>query len=551
MKAKSTALVVLLSAASILLSGCYSCGTYHRWKKDGPVAPEVEHKFFWHKDCMPLRAAQEEQREPVPAPAPAPRPAPAPAVAPAPAASDCGPYIVRQVYPSPDCGVIQLDKTMPREVQLNAPFNYSIRVTNLTGVPVTDIVVTEQTDKNYKYASSDPAARADGNRLVWSIDRLEPRAGKEIIVVGSATGTDCMEHCSSVTYVIPACAYVMVTEAKIKVTKEASEEVLVCDPIQVKYVVANTGTGVARDVKVVDTLPDGVQTGDGKGQVLYTVGDLAPAQSKTFSALLKAQKTGKYSSNAVATASGGVKVESSATTTLVTQPVLAITKTGPEKLFLGRPVSYEIKLTNKGDGVAKDVVIEDAIPAGVTAPKPSDAGVISGSKALWRVGTLAPNASKTVSISYMPSQIAALSNTASATAYCADGVRASASTTVSGIAAILLEVIDVDDPIALGDEETYIIVATNQGTMPDTNISIVCTLEENFQYVSSGGATTGTLTGNTITFAPLPSLAPKAKATWQVKLKALKAGDVRIRVEMNTDQLGRPVVETEATHIYE
>ncbi len=538
MKAKQMVLVVLLLVAPMVLSGCYSCGSYHEWKGNGPVAPEVEHKVFWAKECVPLNAAKEEPKKEEPKPVAA-------------APSDCGPYIVTQVYPSPDCGVIQLDKSLPKEVQLNSTFDYTIRVTNLAATPLTDVVVTEHVGKNYKFASSSIPGKVDGNKIMWGIDRLDPKTSKEIKVVGSATTTDCVEQCSTVTYVMPACAYVNVTEAKLRLTKEATPAVLICDPIQVKFVVTNTGTGVARNVKVVDTLPAGLQTTAGQNEVAFAVDSLAPGESKTFAATLKAQKVGKYSNKGLATSAAGIKVESNVTETVVTQPILAITKTGPERLYLGRPVSYEIVLTNKGDGVAKDTILEDTIPAGVTDVKVSAGGVVSGSKASWTVGTLAPGASKTVTIAYMPSQAAALQNTASATAYCADGVRASVTTSVQGIAAILLEVIDVDDPIALGEEETYIIVATNQGSAPDTNITIVCTLEENFQFVSAGGATAGALTGNTVKFAPLPTLAPKAKATWQVKLRALKAGDVRFMVEMNTDQLGRPVVETEATHVYE
>lgn len=541
MNTKTTTLIVLLFAAIFVVSGCYSCKSYHEWKGNGPVAPEVAEKFFWDKDCVPLNAAEEEPEAPEPKPV-APKPVAA--------STECGPYIVSQVYPSPDCGVIQVDKSMPKEVQLNATFDYSIRVTNLTQTPVTDIVITEYTSKNYKYASSSLEAKADGNKLVWSIDRLDPKASQEIKVVGSATSTECVEQCSTVTYVIPTCAYVKVTQAKLGVTKEATNAVLICDPIQVKYVVTNTGSGVARNVKVVDTLPEGLQTTAGQKEVVYTVDALAPGQSKSFAATLKAQKTGKFTSQAVAT-SGNIKVESSATETVVTQPVLAITKTGPQKLYLGRAVSYEIKLTNKGDGVAKDVVIEDTIPAGVTSPKPSDGGVVSAGKAVWKVGTLAPNASKTVSISYMPSQVSSLSDTASATAYCAEGVRASASTSVLGIAAILLEVVDLVDPVEVGTETTYVITATNQGTAVGTNISITCTLEDNYEYVSSGGVTNGSLTGKVVQFTPLSSLAPKAKATWQVKVKALKTGDVRFKVEMNTDQIERPVEETEATNLYQ
>ena len=87
--------------------------------------------------------------------------------------------------------------------------------------------------------------------------------------------------------------------------------------------------------------------------------------------------------------------------------------------------------------------------------------------------------------------------------------------------------------------------------MADTDIAIVCTLEENETYVSSSGATRGRLEGNKITFQPLGSLAPKAKAQWNVVVKAVKAGDVRFTVTMNSDQLTRSVEETESTNLYE
>jgi len=114
-----------------------------------------------------------------------------------------------------------------------------------------------------------------------------------------------------------------------------------------------------------------------------------------------------------------------------------------------------------------------------------------------------------------------------------------------------MEVIDLEDPIEVGSRTTYLITVTNQGSAPDTNIRIVCALEDKIQYVSSGGATAGSIMGNTASFAPLHSLAPKARATWQVVVRGVRPGDVRFRVTMSSDQLTRPVEETEATHLYE
>jgi uncharacterized repeat protein (TIGR01451 family) len=114
-----------------------------------------------------------------------------------------------------------------------------------------------------------------------------------------------------------------------------------------------------------------------------------------------------------------------------------------------------------------------------------------------------------------------------------------------------LEVVDVEDPVRVGSQTTYIISVTNQGSAAATNIRITCLLENNVQYVSSAGATSGSKDGQMVKFLPLSSLEPKARAAWRVVVSAVKPGDVRFKAVLNADQLTRPVEESEATHIYE
>ena len=71
------------------------------------------------------------------------------------------------------------------------------------------------------------------------------------------------------------------------------------------------------------------------------------------------------------------------------------------------------------------------------------------------------------------------------------------------------------------------------------------------EYTSAEGPTQATVQGKTITFAPLGHLAPREKVTWRVVVRAAEAGDVRFKVTLNTDQLQRPVEETESTKMYE
>jgi uncharacterized repeat protein (TIGR01451 family) len=448
-------------------------------------------------------------------------------------------------------GAVRIEKVMPAMVQLNAPFEYTIKVTNMTDMTLADVEVKERIPASLKNLSSSPAGKIEGNMAVWNMATLGPKASEKIVVKGTATEAGCLQTCANATYTVLACVNTQVVQPALALTKSAPANVTMCDPIPMTFTVTNKGTGTAANVKLSDTLPAGLTTQDGKAAIEMNLGNLAPGQSVSRTVVTKAAKTGTYKNQAMAVADGNLKAQSEMTTTVVTQPVLAIEKTGSKKVFLGRSMDYTITVTNKGDTAATQTVLTDTVPAGVTGVKASDNGTVAGSQITWNIGTLAPNASKKVSVSYTPTGGGEFCNTAKATAVCAEAVTAQACTTVEGIAAVLLEVIDVSDPIEIGGNETYIITVTNQGSAPDTNIVIKAMLEDSMQYVSSSGASNGSFAGGTVTFAPLPTLAPKAKATWQVVVKAVKSGDVRFTITMNSDQLGREVRETEATKFYE
>jgi len=303
-------------------------------------------------------------------------------------------------------------------------------------------------------------------------------------------------------------------------------------------------------VQIVDRLPAGWQSADGKTDWVFDVGALAPGQTRQVTGSLKAVKTGEYVNKAVARAQGGVTAEATATT-FVRQPVLAIAKTGPAKQYFGRPITYEITVTNKGDAPAAQAVVEDTIPSGAQGVQMEPAGTVSGAKVLWQLGTLAVNAAKKVRITYTPAEAESVTQASMATGICAEPVSATAKTMLFGVAAVLLEVVDTDDPVLVGGRTTYRITVVNQGSCPSTKVQITAIVEDTEEILAGNGPTPVTVEGRTARFAPLATLAPKAQATWQVTIKALKAGDVRFRATMTTAELERNVEETEATRLYE
>lgn len=230
------------------------------------------------------------------------------------------------------------------------------------------------------------------------------------------------------------------------------------------------------------------------------------------------------------------------------QPMVEITKRCPSLRYLGRRATYEITVSNRGNGPAQNVVVTDVIPSGIDFISADNNGTRQGNNIVWRVGTLKAGDSRVLKATFGCNRIGKYRNTASVT-YCAEAV-ASCEMEVKGISAILLECVDDPDPIELNGTMTYTITVTNQGSSVGTNIAIECTLPAEEEYVSSTGPTNGQSQGKRLSFAPLPSLAPKAKAVYKVTVRGVAVGDVRFRVQMKSDQMDSPVMETESTRIY-
>lgn len=525
-----------------LMTGCESTGSSSSGDAQGGRWIRPDGEIWW--DDAARRAAAGQPVETAPAAAERTAPAPAPA---RPTSSNAVYYPTGHAQNA----ALLVERMAPAEAIVGAPFDYVIKVTNVSPTTLDNVLVEEVLPGGYTFASSVPEpSKRDGSLLGYNLGTLSPGQSKTITIKGAANGAGTLEACARVYYTLPVCQTINVVAPALQVAKTAPAEVLLCDPFPIKIVVTNTGTGIARGVIVKDQLPAGLMTVDGKSLVEFSAGDLGSGQSKEFTVNVKADKTGRYTNTATADAAGNLSAKSGETVTVVRQPVLEIAKRGPAKVFIGRPITYEITVSNKGDAAAANTVIEDPVPAGATFVSATDGGALNGNTVVWNLGSLAAGASKTVSVTMNVASIGTINNIATAKATCANQVSANTGTEFAGIPAILLEVVDNPDPVMVGDSTTYTIVATNQGSLTGTNIKIVCVLEDEMAFVSAGGATASTVNGKTITFASLASLPPGASATWTVVVRAVEGGDVRFSTSMTSDQLSRPVEETEATNFY-
>jgi uncharacterized repeat protein (TIGR01451 family) len=453
------------------------------------------------------------------------------------------------------CGVpcgssIQLEKIVPTEVRNNCPFEYQIKLTNLCGDTLSNVVVTDQLPENLRFECATPEMTSmEGGLARWELGCLGPNECMIISINAIAEGEGCISSCAKVTYENPVCAMMNIVESKLTLSKCAPECAMQCDRIPLSYVITNCGNANACDVMIKDHLPDGLITCDGSDVVCFNAGEICAGESKEFQVFVDPVDVGTFGSLASATSSTCDAVESNYAATKVIKPDLEIVQSGPSEQYICRDVCYTVTVMNKSDCTAEDTVVMTDVPCNAYLSC-SEGGQLCGDQIRWNVGDLAPGASRTYNFVLTGNQPGILESKSQAQAYCAEPVCAESETVISGIPALLMEVVDLCDPIEVGQTEAYIITITNQGTATATNVMIGAQLEDNWQYVSSSGPTVGQIQGSRITFGALPQLCPGDKAVWRVNAKAISEGDTRFKAMMNSDQLTRDVEETEATNVF-
>ncbi len=446
---------------------------------------------------------------------------------------------------------IWVEKSMPSQVVAGKSFQYVITAKNLRDCALEDVVVSERFTGFQGQSASPEAASMSAQGAEWALGYMEPHEVKTITVTGVASASGTASTCTKVTYNPVLCCGTEVISPSLAVVLEAPSQVLLCDPLPVKVTVTNTGTGYAKDVKVTQELPQGLMTTDGKTSVTVDVGDLAGGASKVYNLDLKAQQAGSFANQANAADAYGLTASSGPVSTTVVQPELRVGIEGPSKIFVTKNADYRVTVQNTGNADSANTTVMATIPSGMQFVSASEGGSGSGNSVVWNIGTLAAGQQANLGATFRAVSGGSGQSVATAAGYCCQEAVAKVQSEVEGIPAILLEVVDTEDPIQVGGTEKYYVTVTNQGSAPDQNIVVKVGFEDNLDFVSAAGPTQGASSDvKSVEFAPLASLGAGQKATWEVTAKAVKEGDHRTTVVMTSDVISRPVQETEATRIY-
>lgn len=497
------------------------------------------------------------------------------------------------MYPTGDreSSVIMVEKIGPAEVRAGAPYDYQIRVTNLTDAPLAGVQVTQALPASLSIDSAQPAVsdmqkvnpttqpsgqqaqttqpaqqqaqttqpsqqQQQLNVAQWRIGELGAGEARVIQVRAFAGQVGTFASCITADYQPTLCTMTKVVQPQLTISKRAPERIDICDPLIYTYTVANRGTGVAQGVRIEDPLPEGLTTEDGKQQVALDVGDLPAGESKDVEVTLKAERSGEFASRAVAVSESD-KAYSDNTTTTIIQPNLAIEISAPQQQVVNQQFAYEVTVTNNGQAPAEEAMLKLNVPDGAEWVRGDEfelaegeaqlAGATEGGSEQLGLGTLPPGESKTLRLTFVGREAGEAKIAATANAACAEAATASAVTKIATVPALQVWVVDAQDPVQVGSQTSYIVRVKNEGSGPARNVSLTGSLPQGMKFVSGEGATEVKSQENQLSFGPLATLAAGDEVQWTVQASAEKAGTVQFRVQLNSEQMSQAVPAGEPT----
>jgi uncharacterized repeat protein (TIGR01451 family) len=446
---------------------------------------------------------------------------------------------------------ISIEWIGPPVAKVGQAGDYTLVVHNTCNIPVQQVLVRVKMPNGLTVSATEPKGVAEGNVLVWDLGTMSAKQEKNLQMKLLADSKGDLMPQAWVTFTGTSVMRLKVREPKLVLKASSPEKVLIGDAAAFTLTVTNPGDGAADQVKIHTILSDGLE--HARGNKFDTdIGNLAPGESRSVQVICGTKMGGIQKCDSTADAEGGLKGSDTASVNVI-MPRLDLEIHGPGLKYLERKGLYTLKVTNPGDAPATNVTVADVVPPGFKVLAASDGGRhdFSTRAVSWFLGEVGPGQTRQVQLEVQAINPGEFTHTA--TAVGARGLRAEAHcmTKVEGLSALLIEMIDTEDPIEVGGETAYEIRITNTGSKTETDIKLVATVPDKMEFKRAEGPVRYHEEAKVIVFEPLDKLAPKADAIFRVFVKASEAGTVRFKIQVNSANITEPIIKMEPTRIYD
>ena len=448
---------------------------------------------------------------------------------------------------------LSIQKFAPEEIQVGQPAVWTISVRNESKITAVGVQIHDVIPQGAHLVSTNPIAQVSSNgEITWNVGNMPSGTMATVRMELTPMREGEIGSVASVTSRSETSAKSVATRPMLKVETFGDAVVLLGNKTELSIVVSNPGTGTARDVVLSETVPPELQF-EGGSELRYEVGDLKPGESKTVKLPLTAVRPGKFQNRILAKSGFNLGTDSSLEME-VTAPAIQMEIKGPSKRFLDKEGTFRLIATNSGTATAKNVEMQARIPNGWEFLSANHLGTYmqENQTVVWKLEELGPAASAEAELVLVPKEIGNFAMSYSAVADTCQTVNGTKNLSVEGIAALMFQVVDSNDPVQIGEETKYTVEVVNQGSKPAEDVQVTINIPSGLQIVSSEetARSVNLQDGAQIVFQPISSLAPKATKVYRFTLRGVTSGDQRVVVKLSSREFQTPIIKEESTRVF-
>ena len=450
----------------------------------------------------------------------------------------------------PQQPTLVIQKFAPGEIQVGKPAKFVVQIRNAGAQSADGVTIRDEIPQGTKLVSTTPNAATEGNTIVWQIGKLSPGEDRTVEMQLMPTTEGEIGSVATVSYSAQASVKTRCTMPQLAIRMTAANEVMIGSQQHVKIELRNPGSGDATGVMIFENVPPNVKHVAGPA-LEFEIGTLRPGETRELDLVLTAEKAGKVLNTLTAKADGNLQVQQQVEFEVIA-PALTVGLEGPERRYLERPATYEVSVENPGTAAAHDVQIVTKLPKGMRFVRANNMGEYDAAThaVYWSLAELPKGERGKVELVAMPTETGPQILQVEGHAQQGLADHKQREIVVEGLAAIMFEVRDLEDPIEVGGETGYEIRIVNQGTKAAGNVQISVDLPPGLKVISAEGESAHKIQDGRLVFEPIQQLAPKADTVFRIRAQGLQPGDQRITVQVNTDDLEQPIRREESTRVF-
>lgn len=452
--------------------------------------------------------------------------------------------------PSPQCPNIVVEWVRSGEFNVGQECHLDLVVKNTGVSAASQVAVDAYFPPSVRLTKADPKPAHVSDHLTWNFETISPGAEHRLRLAMVPVRRGELTTTAQIRFTGTAAAVFKIEEPLLQIAVKGPSEVMLGDPASQTVLVSNPGTGIVHDVKVQAKLPEGLEHLGAK-EWSISVGSLKPGETRSVRLGLAAVKGGPQTISLAATSSSDAAHAAVAKINVIA-PSLKMAIDGPGLRYKGRTARYEVAVTNDGTVPSNNIRVSQSVGEGFKFVSADGGGSYDADSrsVQWFVGRLEPGQTSKLHVDLLANALGEFVQQAEAISE--SGVRAEAKvpTKIDGLAALTMEIRDLDDPVEVGVETAYEIRVRNEGSKPAANVQLICELPIGVEFLTAKGPSAAEQDQQQIAFKGLPQLAPGQSVAYQVHVRGMREGNHRFRARVTSTSVEEPLLLEELTKFY-